>query len=49
MKRTRGGVVSEEQQVFMAMMQRLGYRCEIARGWVEASQKIQQYLKEWGT
>lgn len=49
MKRTRGGVVSEEQLIFMTSMQELGYQCEVARGWVEASEKILRYLKEWGT
>ena len=28
MKRTRGGVVSEDQQTFMALMQRLGWDCQ---------------------
>lgn len=47
MKRTRGGVVSDDQQLFMAIMLKLGWACEIARGWVEASEKIEKYLREW--
>jgi hypothetical protein len=47
MKRTRGGVVSEEQKKFQERMQQLGWRCEIAKGWVEASSIIQDHLKKW--
>ena len=47
MKRTRGGVVSEEQKKFQSRMMQLGWRCEIAKGWVEASTIIQDHLKKW--
>lgn len=47
MKRTRGGIVSEEQKKFAARMVQLGWRCEIAKGWVEASSIIQDHLKKW--
>lgn len=46
MKRTRGGVVSEEQKKFQGRMQHLGWQCEIAKGWVEASHYIRDYLKK---
>lgn len=46
MKRTRGGTVSDEQQSFMALMLNFGWRCEVARGWVEGSEIITKYLKE---
>lgn len=45
MKRTRGGTVSEEQKKFMARMQRLGWQCAIAKGWVEAARIIEAYLQ----
>ena len=44
MKRTRGGVVSDEQKAFRRRMTALGWRCEIAKGWVEASRIIEEYL-----
>jgi hypothetical protein len=47
MKRTRGGTVTEEQKKFRALMEELGWRCEIAKGWVEASAYIQDHLKKW--
>ena len=46
MKRTRGGTVSDDQQTFMALMTSMGYRCEVARGWVEGSEIILKYLKK---
>jgi hypothetical protein len=45
MKRTHGGVVSDEQKEFQARMLQLGWQCEVAKGWVEASAIITQYLK----
>jgi hypothetical protein len=47
MKRTRGGVVSQEQEKFRVRMLELGWRCEIAKGWVVAQDLISDYLKEW--
>jgi len=47
MKRTRGGVVSEDQEKFKSRMQALGWRCEVARGWVAAQAVIVGYLAEW--
>jgi hypothetical protein len=44
MKRTKGGVVSSEQTAFQRRMQQLGWRCAIAKGWIEASRIIDDYL-----
>lgn len=46
MKRTKGGTVSDEQKSFRARMEALGWRCEIAKGWIEASKLIAAYLQE---
>jgi len=45
MKRTKRGEVSEDQRVFKIRMVELGWRCEIAKGWVAASTIIDEYLK----
>jgi hypothetical protein len=44
MKRTRGGTVSEDQKAFKRRMLALGWRCEVAKGWVEASRIIEEHL-----
>jgi hypothetical protein len=46
MKRTRGGVVSAEQKSFRGRMLELGWRCEVARGWVKASEIILKHLRD---
>jgi hypothetical protein len=48
MKRTRGGVVSDDQEKFRSRMLQLGWRCEIAKGWVAAQAVILDHLQEWG-
>jgi hypothetical protein len=45
MKRTRGGSVSDDQKTFMDSMLQLGWRCEIAKGWIVASKIIEDYLR----
>lgn len=45
MKRTKRGVVSSDQVEFQLRMEHLGWRCEIAKGWIEASTIIQAYLQ----
>lgn len=45
MKRLRGGEVSTDQKDFAADMMAMGYQCEIAKGWVEASKIITVYLR----
>lgn len=45
MKRTKGGTVSDEQKAFRRRMSVFGWRCEIAKGWVEASRIIEEHLK----
>ena len=45
MKRTKGGAVSDDQKEFRDSMQALGWRCEIAKGWIEAAKIIDDHLK----
>lgn len=45
MKRTHGGSVSHDQITFHERMLSLGWRCEIAKGWVQASEIISAYLR----
>lgn len=45
MKRTKGGVVSDAQDNFHQLMMEFGWRCEVARGWEEASKIITLYLR----
>jgi hypothetical protein len=45
MKRTKGGVVSEDQKEFRTRMLELGWRCEVALGWEQASMIITEYLR----
>lgn len=45
MKRTKRGEVSEDQKVFKIRMVELGWRCEVAKGWVAASVIIEEHLK----
>ena len=49
MKRTKGGTVSQDQKKFKASMELLGWRCEIAKGWIEASKVIDNYLSNTGS
>jgi hypothetical protein len=44
MKRTRGGVESSDQKAFARRMKAYGWYCVVAKGWVEASRAIEQYL-----
>lgn len=45
MKRTRRGVVSEDQEKFMTRMRELGWQCNVCKGWIEAAQVITEYLQ----
>lgn len=45
MKRTQGGTVSDEQTQFHARMMQMGWRCEVTKGWLEASKVITLYLR----
>lgn len=45
MKRTKGGVVSDEQKTFRDRMLRYGWKCEVAKGWIAASKVIEAYLQ----
>lgn len=36
MKRQKGGAVSPEQTAIMAELQRVGYRCEVCKGYIAA-------------
>lgn len=44
MKRTAGGEVSQDQKDFKRLMVRLGWQCEVAKGWIQASRLIEEYL-----
>lgn len=45
MKRTKGGVVSQDQKDFRNSMMEFGWQCEVALGWEEASKIITVYLR----
>lgn len=45
MKRTKGGTVSKDQKIFMERMCDLGWRCEIAKGWIQAANLIADHLE----
>lgn len=45
MKRTKRGEVSEDQKTFKIRMVELGWRCEVAKGWVAASAIIEDHLR----
>jgi hypothetical protein len=45
MKRTKRGEVSTDQEEFRSRMLELGWHCEIAKGWVEASKFITEHLR----
>ena len=44
MKRTRGGVVSDEQREMLAALEAMGYAASVARGWEQASDIISDYI-----
>jgi hypothetical protein len=48
LKRTKGGRVSPEQELFQERMSLLGYRAAVARGWEEARITIMGYLRGTG-
>lgn len=47
MKRTKRGEVSDDQKAFRRRMAAMGWRCEIAKGWVAASRIIEEHLKAY--
>lgn len=46
MKRVKGGRVSLSQHEWITELVRQGYRCVICRGWEEAKDEIERYLKD---
>lgn len=46
MKRVKGGRVSLNQHEWITELVRQGYRCAICRGWEEAKDEIERYLKD---
>lgn len=46
MKRVKGGRVSLSQHDWITELVRQGYRCAICRGWEEAKDEIERYLKD---
>lgn len=45
MKRRKGGRVSDDQREWLAHCNENGYRAEVCRGWDEAREVIEDYLK----
>lgn len=45
LKRTKGGRVSDEQDVWLLALRANGYRAEVCRGWDAARQVIEEYIK----
>lgn len=45
LKRRRGGKVSDAQSTIMEGLAAHGYRCEVCKGWGEAKDKIEEYLR----
>lgn len=45
LKRSKGGVVSEDQRAWLDRLRLQGYRAEVARGWDAAREIIEEYLK----
>lgn len=45
MKRQQGGRVSEEQNEWMEALRAQGYEAKVCRGWKEAAEAIEQYMK----
>jgi len=46
LKRRKGGRVSEAQRGFIAMLNRLGYKAVVSKGWEEARDTVEQYLNQ---
>lgn len=46
MKRTKGGVVSDNQKSMLEILKGQGYACVVCKGFMEATEKINLYLKE---
>ena len=46
MKRTKGGVVSKEQEAMIAYLNKIGYTAFVACGATEASRKVLDFLKD---
>ena len=44
LKRRKGGQRSPEQAQFARIMESVGWRCELAKGWEDAAQQIRAYL-----
>lgn len=45
LKRRKGGVVSEEQAVWIDRLNRVGYRAVVCHGWDAAREEIEAYLR----
>ena len=45
MKKRVGGKVSPEQKEWLSGMKALGYRTKVCRGWEEAAEEIERYLR----
>lgn len=51
MKRQKGGTVSSEQKAIMSELQRVGYRCEVCKGYMAARNLVDslQSMRDTGT
>lgn len=45
LKRTKGGSTSKEQKQWLQYLNRAGYRAVVCKGWLEAKEVIECYLK----
>jgi hypothetical protein len=46
LKRRQGGTINPNQLTWMQKMKEVGYDAQVARGWEEAKDKIEEYLNE---
>ena len=46
LKRTKNSSVSDDQKGWLEALRRQGYDAHICKGWVEAAEAIERYLKE---
>ena len=46
MKKTKGGVVSDNQKCYLSLLKTSGYEVAVCHGWIEAKQTIEHYLSD---
>lgn len=45
LKRCKGGKVSAEQKIWLASLEKEGYKCAVCHGWDSAREEIERYLE----